>query len=164
MMQQGFNRHIISVLVEDQFGVLQRVCGVFSRRGFNIESLTVSKTEKDGVSRMTVVSVGDDDSAEQVIKQLNKLVEVIRVSELEQGCIASEVMIAKIHTADFSSRGEIINFTGVFGGKIADTKPKTMTVELAGNAARLDEFLALVKPFGVKELVRTGTVAMSRNT
>ena len=155
--------HVISVWVEDKFGVLQRVGGVFSRRGFNISSITVGTTEQEGVSRMTVVTHGDDAVIEKMIKQLNKLIEVVKVVELEQGCTGRELVLAKIHMKDHFVLSELMNYTKIFGGKIVSARKRTLTVEIAGGPQKIDEFLELVKPFGIKELVRTGLSAISRD-
>jgi len=155
-------RHTISVLVENHFGVLARVAGLFSARGFNIDSLAVGETEESSVSRMTIVVHGDDRIVEQIIKQLNKLIDVIRVVDLTQEeKIDRELVLAKVN-AVASTRGDIMQIVNTFRAKIVDVNPKSLTIEVTGIESKVDAMLELLRPFGVREVVRTGLVAMSR--
>ncbi len=155
-------RHTISVLVENKPGVLSRVAGLFSSRGFNIESLAVGETEEASVSRMTIVSTGDDPQIDQITKQLEKLVDVIKVSDLTgEKFVERELVLMRI-AAEGENRSLLIELVDVFRAKIVDVAPKTLTVELTGDNEKIDAFLDLVRPYGVKEMVRTGKVALAR--
>ena len=155
-------RHTISVLVENKPGVLARIANLFSSRGYNIESLTVGETEDSSVSRMTVVSAGDDRTIEQITKQLNKLVDVIKVNDLTQeGFVDRELVMLRL-SADGQARSNLIELVDVFRAKIVDVAPKSLTVEITGDNAKVCAFIELVRPFGIKEMVRTGKVALSR--
>jgi acetolactate synthase-1/3 small subunit len=136
-------KHTISVTVENKFGVLSRVAGLFSGRGFNIESLSVGETLDSSVSRMTIVTRGDDRIIEQVIKQLRKLVDVIKVSDL-------------------TGTNFVLRINEIFRGKIVDVSPGSYTFEITGDQGKIEAFLKLIKPFGVKEIMRTGKVAIAR--
>jgi len=158
------HEHILSLLVEDKFGVLQRISGVFSRRGFNMNTITVGKTERPGLSRMTITTTGDDHTVEQIIKQLSKLVETIKVVEMEpEKTVTREIALLKAHVKDFAARNEIMNFTNIFRGRIVDAGPNAMIIEVTGPADKIDAFVELIKPFGIKEMVRTGITALSRD-
>ena len=155
--------HIISLLVEDRFGALQRIAGVFSRRGFNMNTITVGRTEKPGISRMTITTEGDDKTVEQIIKQLNKVVDVIKVSELEeQECVMREIALLKVHIKDYAARSEMMNYTEIFRGRVVDVSPNSMMVEITGTPDKIDAFVELARPFGIKEMVRTGITALKR--
>ena len=155
-------RHTISVLVENKPGVLARVANLFSSRGYNIESLTVGETEDVSVSRMTIVSAGDDRTIEQITKQLNKLVDVIKVNDLTQeGFIDRELVMLRL-AADGQARSNLIELVDVFRAKIVDVAPKALTIEITGDNSKVCAFIELVRPFGIKEMVRTGKVALSR--
>ena len=157
-------KHTISVLVENHFGVLAHVSGLFSARGFNIDSLAVGETEDASVSRMTIVAHGDDRVIEQIMKQLDKLVDVIKVYDLtEDDMIERELVLVKVN-AVASTRAELMQIVNTFRGKIVDVKPKTVTVEVTGNESKIDAMLELLRPFGLKEVVRTGTIAISRKS
>ncbi|MGI8908671.1 MAG: acetolactate synthase small subunit [Candidatus Sumerlaeaceae bacterium] len=154
--------HIISVLVENRFGVLAHIAGLFSGRGFNIDSLAVGETQDSTVSRMTIVVKGDDMVVEQILKQLNRLIDVIRVDDLsEEKHIERELMLLKISTSQ-KSRSEIIEIADIFRTKIVDVQQSTVTVEAAGSADKLAALIDMVRPYGIKELVRTGRIAMAR--
>ena len=156
--------HTISVLVENHFGVLARVVGLFSARGFNIDSLAVGETEDSSVSRMTIVVQGDERVLEQIMKQLNKLVDVIKVIDLTpEEKIERELVLVKV-TAATSARAEIMQIVNTFRAKIVDITPKSLTVEVTGNKGKVDAMLELLRPFGVKEVVRTGAIALSRKS
>jgi acetolactate synthase I/III small subunit len=155
-------RHTISVLVENEFGVLARVAGLFSGRGFNIESLCVAETLEPGVSAMTIVTTGSDSILEQILKQLNKLVNVIKVTDFQDvDFVSREMVLVKIN-AEEKTREEILRMVEIFRGRIVDVSPKSYTVEITGNDEKVGAFLTLVKPLGIKEIVRTGSVAIIR--
>lgn len=156
-------RHTISVLVENRFGVLARVAGLFSGRGYNIESLSVNTTQNPRVSRMTIVTVGDDAVIEQIDKQLNKLVDVIKVTDLTGGeFIERELILIKVKVTT-KNRSEIIQITEIFGGKIVVVHKNELAIELSGRADKIENFIALMSEFGIIEVARTGRVAISRN-
>ena len=157
-------RHVITLLVENEFGVLARIAGLFSGRGFNIESLSVAETLDPTVSTMTIVTQGDDQIAEQITKQLNKLIPVIKVVDLfEKDFIEREMILVKV-SATAQTREEILRIADIFRGKIIDVGSKTYTIEMTGDEKKIGAFLALLKPLGIKELVRTGRVAMIRGS
>ncbi len=156
------NRHVLSVLVENQSGVLSRVSGLFSRRGYNIGSLSVGETEDPKVSRMTIVVRGDDYILEQIKKQLNKLIDVIKIIELKNDqSIFRELAMIKVK-AEGSSRASIIEIVGIFRAKIVDVANETLTVEMTGDEGKIEAFINLMKPYGIKEIVRTGLTALER--
>lgn len=157
-------KHTIAVLVENHFGVLAHVSGLFSARGFNIDSLAVGETEDPTVSRMTIVAHGDDRVIEQIMKQLNKLVDVIKVQDLtEDDMIERELVLVKVN-AVARTRAELMQIVNTFRAKIVDVKPRSVTVEVTGNQSKVDAMLELLRPFGLKEVVRTGTIAVSRKS
>jgi acetolactate synthase-1/3 small subunit len=149
-------------LVENEFGVLSRVAGLFSGRGFNIESLSVAETLDPTVSRITLVTTGDDAVLEQIIKQLNKLVSIIRVSDFKDSeHVERELVLIKV-TADERTRAELMNIVSIFRGKVIDVSPQTYIVEITGGQEKIDAILHLLQPIGIVEIVRTGRVAMFR--
>jgi len=153
-------RHTISILVENEFGVLARVAGMFSGRGFNIESLSVAETMDPTVSRITLVTRGDD----QVLEQLNKLISVIRVIDFtDTAHVERELVLLKV-AVDERSRGEVVNIVDVFRGKIIDVSRRSYVIEVTGTEDKIDALIELLKPIGIKEIVRTGKVAMFRGT
>lgn len=155
-------KHIISVLVENEFGVLSRISGLFSGRGFNIESLCVAETLDPTISTMTVVTTGDDAIIEQILKQLNKLINVIKVIDFrDTDYVSREMVLVKVN-ADEKTREEILRMVEIFRGKIIDVSQKTYTIMITGDEEKLRAFLALVRPLGIKDLVRTGPIAMAR--
>ena len=155
-------RHTISVLVENKFGVLTRVAGLFSGRGYNIDTLNVGPTHDSGLSRMTIVTHGDDATLEQIVKQLNKLPNVIKVQHFRDGeYVDRELVLVKVGV-DSKSRAEVMQITDIFRAKIVDVQPKTLAIEITGNASKVEKFLDLMKTFGVLELTRTGQVALPR--
>ncbi|REE26488.1 acetolactate synthase small subunit [Methanothermobacter defluvii] len=157
--------HIISALVEHKPGVLQRVAGLFTRRGFNIENITVGESETPGIARMTIIARGDDRVLEQITKQLNKLIDVIKVRDLEPAAtVKRELCMVKVHAPSESERSEIIQYTNIFRGRIVDVSPDALTVEVTGDSEKIDAFLELLRNFGIKELTRTGPTAMSRGS
>lgn len=156
-------RHTISVLVENKPGVLARVASLFSSRGFNIESLAVGETEDATVSRMTVVSAGDDAQIEQITKQLNKLVDVIKVNDLTgEKFVERELVLLRLAAESGEARSHVIEMVDVFRAKIVDVAPKSLTVEMTGDNEKIEAFLDLVRNYGIKEMVRTGKVALAR--
>lgn len=155
-------RHIISVLVENEFGVLSRVSGLFSGRGFNIESLCVAETLDPTISTMTIVTTGNEAILEQILKQLNKLINVIKVIDFKDvDYVAREMVLVKVN-AEEKNREEVLRMVEIFRGKIIDVSPKTYTIMITGDEDKLKAFLTLLKPIGIKELVRTGQIAMAR--
>ena len=157
-------KHTIAVLVENHFGVLAHVSGLFSARGFNIDSLTVGETADPTVSRMTIVAHGDDRVIEQIMKQLNKLIDVVKVQDLTQDdMIERELMLIKVKAAA-STRADLMQIINTFRGKVVDVKPHAVTVEMTGNQSKVDAVLELLRPFGLSEVVRTGTIAISRKS
>lgn len=154
--------HIISVLVENRFGVLAHIAGLFSGRGFNIDSLAVGETHDPSISRMTIVVRGDDSVVEQILKQLNRLVDVITVQDLtEQSFIERELMLVKVETSS-QTRSEVIEIADIFRTKIVDVQQGSMTIEASGSADKLKALLDLLTPYGIKELVRTGRIGLAR--
>lgn len=155
-------KHTLSVLVENHAGVLSRVAGLFSRRGFNIDSLAVGVTENPDVSRMTIVVDGDEYTVEQVSKQLNKLIDVIKLKKLEQSeSVSRELALIKV-AATASTRSEIIQIVGIFRANIVDVSKSTLTIEISGSADKVGALEDMLKQFGIKEIVRTGTIAIER--
>jgi len=155
-------RHIISILIENESGALSRVSGLFSARGYNIESLTVAPTEDASLSRMTIVSVGSDDIIEQITKQLNKLIEVIKVVDLSEAPhIERELMLAKVR-ATGKDREEMKRIADIFRGRIIDVTESSYVIELTGNGAKLDAFLEAIDGSLVLETVRTGVCGVGR--
>ncbi|MDX2227262.1 MAG: acetolactate synthase small subunit [Verrucomicrobiae bacterium] len=155
-------RHTISVLVENKFGVLVRVAGLFSGRGYNIDTLNVGPTHDPRTSRMTIVVRGDDKVLEQVTKQLNKLVDVLEVQDFKDGeYIDRELVLVKVRV-DSRARGDIMQICDIFRAKIVDVQPKSLTIELTGNETKLDKFLDLMKPYGIADLTRSGKIALAR--
>jgi len=155
-------KHTLSVLVENKPGVLARVAELFARRGFNIESLAVGTTEKPDISRMTIVVDVEEHSLEQVRKQLHKLINVIEISDLDPDTsVAREMVLAKIKV-DAENRSEVIEIADIFRGNIIDVSRESIIVEVTGNASKLRAFEDLLKPYGIRELVRTGKVALPR--
>jgi acetolactate synthase-1/3 small subunit len=156
--------HTISVLVENEFGVLARVAGLFSSRGFNIESLTVNEDPLDPtVSRMVLVSSGDDQILEQINKQLNKLISVIKVTDFKDvSTVDRELIMVKV-SVDDRTRSELDSIVQAFRAHVVDIAPRSQTVEVTGDSNKINAFIALVRPLGIKEIVRTGKIAMARS-
>lgn len=155
-------QHIISILVENKFGVLSRVSGLFSGRGFNIESLSVGPTLDPTVSMMTIVTQGDDRIVEQITKQLNKLVDVIKVVDLtEKEYVERETALIKINTR-VEDRAEALRVADIFRAKIVDSTPNTYTIEITGDVKKIGAIINLLRPLGIKELIRTGRIAIAR--
>ena len=155
-------KHTISVLVENHSGVLSRISGLFSRRGFNIESLAVGPTQDDAVSRITIIADGDEYTVEQIEKQLNKLVEVIKVKTFKAGeCMARELLLVKI-AACADKRQDIMTICEIANAKVIDLTLNTMTLEVCDKYEHLKRFEELIAPYGVVEMVRTGTIAIQK--
>jgi acetolactate synthase-1/3 small subunit len=155
-------QHTISILVENKFGVLTRVAGLFSGRGYNIDTLNVGPTQEPHLSRMTIVTTGDEATLEQIVKQLNKLPNVLKVQNFSEGeYVDRELVLVKVGV-DSKSRAEVMQITDIFRAKIVDVQPKTLAIEITGNASKVEKFLDLMKTFGVLELTRTGQVALPR--
>lgn len=155
-------RHTISILVENRFGVLSRVSGLFSGRGFNIESLSVGETLDPSVSRMTVVVRGDDLIVEQIKKQLNKLIDVIKVIDLtSEEFLERELVLVRVN-AEPGVRAEVLRIADIFRAKVVDVAPKSYTLESTGDESKVTAFLELLRPYGIQEVVRTGKVAIAR--
>jgi acetolactate synthase-1/3 small subunit len=155
-------RHTISCLVENKFGVLSRVSGLFSGRGYNIESLSVGETIDPAISTMTIVTTGDDQVIEQITKQLNKLIDVIKVVDLvEVDHVEREMVLVKINPKR-ENKAEVLRLAEIFRGRIVDSSQKTYTVEITGDEQKIAAFIELMKPMGIKEFVRTGKVAIAR--
>lgn len=154
--------HIISLLVENKAGVLSRVAGLFSGRGFNIESLSVSPTLDESLSMMTIVTVGDERILEQIIKHLNKLIDVVKVVDFtESDFVERETALIKIHTRP-EDRAEALRIIDIFRARVVDSTPGTYTIELTGDQDKLEAAITLLRPLGIKELVRTGRIAIAR--
>lgn len=157
-------KHTIAVLVENRFGVLSRVAGLFSARGYNIEALSVGETLDPTVSRMTLVVRGDEFVIEQVVKQLHKLIDVIKVTDLtEENHVERELALVRIN-AEPQHRAEILRTADIFRAKVVDVTPQSITLEVTGDESKLDAIIELLRPMGIQELVRTGKVAIARGS
>jgi acetolactate synthase-1/3 small subunit len=157
-------RHTISVLVENKFGVLTRIAGLFSGRGYNIDTLNVAPTQNPDTSRMTIVTRGDDATLEQIVKQLNKLVDVLKVEDFrENDHLERELVLVKVGVANAQVRAEVMQITDVFRCKIVDVQPKSLTIEITGDESKVGKFLELMNQFGILDVTRTGKVALPRN-
>ena len=155
--------YIISTIVENKPGVLYRASNMFRRRGFNIDSISVGPTERKDLARMTITINGDDTTVEQLVKQLSKLIDVIKVSVLSpKNTVVRELALIKLHVADAKARSEIINYANIFRGRIIDVAPGSMVVEVTGTPDKIDAFLNLATTFGIKEIARTGITALIR--
>ncbi|GAA2015047.1 MULTISPECIES: acetolactate synthase small subunit [Nocardioides] len=164
MSAHADSRSTLSVLVENKPGVLARIAGLFSRRGFNIDSLAVGPTEHPEISRMTIVVDVERSPLEQVTKQLNKLVEVIKIVELDQGAsVNRELVLVKV-AATAETRGQVLDTVQLFRAKVIDVAPDALTVQITGNAGKIADFLRVLEPFGIRELVQSGMVAIGRGS
>ncbi|MBK1692903.1 acetolactate synthase small subunit [Ectothiorhodospira mobilis] len=156
-------RHIISILMENESGALSRVAGLFSARGYNIESLTVAPTEDPTLSRLTLVTRGSEEVVEQITKQLNKLVDVVKLLDLtEHRHIEREIAMMKVRVAGGEDRAEVMRMAEIFRGRIIDVSSDTYVVELTGDSAKLDAFIEAMRPFDVVEVVRSGVMGIAR--
>ena len=157
------NSHVISTLVEDKPGVLQKVASLFTRRGFNIDSITVGSSEVENLSRMVFVVKGDEKVLEQVIKQLHKRVDVVKIKDLDpEFVLKRELCLVKVKTGNEKARSEVIQYADIFRAKIIDVCDDNLTIELTGNPTKIDSFIRLLKPFGIKKIARTGPTAVAR--
>lgn len=155
-------RHTISVLVENKFGALTRIAGLFSGRGFNIDTLNVAPTQDAETSQMTIVTRGDDATVTQIVRQLQKLTDVLEVHDFrEHQYVDRELVLVKVKV-DPNSRSEVMQMTDIFRGKIVDVQPETVTVEITGDEGKIEKYISLMKNFGVIALTRTGKVALAR--
>lgn len=155
-------RHIFSVLVENRFGVLARIAGLFSGRGYNIDSLNVAETDDPGVSHMTIVTHGDTQIIEQIYKHLNKLIDVIKVTDLTtENHVERELVLIKMN-APPNRRGEILQIMEIFRARAVDVSPATLTIEVTGDEGKLKAVIDMLRPYGIQELVRTGKIAIMR--
>ncbi len=155
-------KHIISALVSNQVGVLAHIASLFSARGYNIDSMNVGETEDPAVSRMTIVAHGDDAVIEQIIKQLRKLINVLKVQDLSgQPYVERDLMLIKVATPG-DQRGEVIDLVEVFRGKVVDISHRDITIELSGPEAKIEAFISLCRPYGIKETIRSGRIALVR--
>jgi acetolactate synthase-1/3 small subunit len=160
--EETTKRHTISILVENQFGAFNRIAGLFAAKGYNIDSLSVGPTEEGDVSRMTVVTRGDDQIIEQIIKQLNKVIDTIKVVDLTfESFVERELVLVKVQSRT-DTRSEIMQIAEIFRAKVVDISPKTLTLEATGSQQKVDAIIKMLKPFGIKELARTGRVALKR--
>ncbi|MDA1190340.1 MAG: acetolactate synthase small subunit [Candidatus Poribacteria bacterium] len=158
------HRRVISVLVENQFGVLARVSGLFSGKGYNIDSLTVAETLDPKLSRMTIVTHGDERIIDQIVKQLNKLVDVVRVVDLtDEPHVERELVLIKV-AADASTRGEIIQIADIFRARVVDVAQRALTIETTGDEGKIVALISMMEPYGVIDMVRTGKLAIGRGT
>ncbi len=156
-------RHTLSVLVENKFGVLTRIAGMFSGRGFNIDTLNVGPTRDPSRSRMTIVVMGDDAVLEQVTKQLNKLIDVIEIEDFRDGDYVDRELVLLRVNVNAQTRAEVMQICSIFRAKIIDVQPLNVAIEITGNESKIEKFLFLMEPFGISDLTRTGKVAVSRH-
>ena len=154
--------HIISTLVENRPGVLQKIAGLFTRRDFNIEGITVGKSETKGLARMVITVKADEKILEQVTKQLNKLVDVIKIKDITQTAVKRELCLIKVNIPNAEARAEIMLYSNVFKAHILDVTEETLLLELTGDKEKINAFISLVENFGIKRIARTGLTAMSR--
>jgi acetolactate synthase-1/3 small subunit len=161
-MENGKTK-VIAALVENKPGVLHSVANMFRRRDFNIESITVGRTEQEDLSRITITVKGDEKTLEQVVKQMNKLIDVVKVARQEpENIVTRELALIKVNVPDTKSRSDVINCVEVFRGRVVDVSPETLTIEITGTPDKIDAFLNLMKTYGIMELARTGITALSR--
>ncbi|WGI16969.1 acetolactate synthase small subunit [Methanonatronarchaeum sp. AMET-Sl] len=154
--------HVIGLLVENKPGVLNRVANLFSRRGYNIETISVGVTENPEISRMTITLKGDEDVLEQVIKQLNKQMDIIKVTELKENYVERGLALIKVNADNPNTRSEIIQIADIFRANVVDVGKKALTLEVTGDRKKIDAIINMLKEHGIKEIAQTGTVAMNR--
>ena len=154
--------HVISTLVENKPGVLQKVAGLFTRRDFNIDSITVGESEVDGLARMVITVKAEDVVLEQVTKQLNKLVDVIKIKDITKNAVKRELCLIKVNIPNEKARAEIMQYTNIFRAKIVDVSEETLMIEITGDMEKIDAFISLLKGYGIKKISRTGLTAMAR--
>lgn len=156
-------RHIISILVENRFGVLARVSSLIAGRGFNIDSLTVGETEDPSLSRMTIVTRGDEMIIEQITKQLNRLIDVVKVTDLtETTHVERELVLVKVSAPNPQVRSEIVQVVDVFRAKVVDISAATITIEVTGDNEKVEALIGMLEPFGIREIARSGSIALGR--
>ena len=156
---------VISALVEHKPGVLHSVANMFRRRGFNIESITVGPTEQKGLARMTITVKSDEKTIEQVVKQMKKLIDIVKVSQLDpENIVTRELALIKVNVSDTKVRSDVINYVEVFRGHVVDVSPETLGIEITGTSDKIDAFVNLMKTFGIIEIARTGLTALSRGS
>jgi acetolactate synthase-1/3 small subunit len=156
-------KHTISVLLTNKPGVLSRVTGLFSGRGFNIESLCVAETLEEGVSCLTLVTKGDETIVEQITKQLHKLIDVIKVSDVREKPYVEREMVLLRVKAEAHTRAEVLRIIDIFRGKVVDVSPKSYAIEVTGAASKIDACIDILRPIGIQEIIRTGIIAMARS-
>jgi acetolactate synthase I/III small subunit len=157
-------KHTISMLVHDEPGVMAKISGMFARRGFNIDTITVGKTQKQGISKIVITVIGDNRIIEQVEKQLNKMIDIIKVIEIPaETSVIRELCLVKISAPDQKKHDQIVKYANVYKNKIVDITPKNVTVEIIGEPGKIDTFLELVRPFGIKDVSRTGVTGINRD-
>jgi acetolactate synthase I/III small subunit len=162
VVAEHVQRHTISLLVENKFGAFNRIAGLFAAKGYNIDSLSVGPTEEEDTSRMTIVTRGDDQVIEQIMKQLNKLIDTIKVVDLTfDSFVERELVLIKVQSTP-TSRPEIMQIAEIFRAKVVDISPKSLTLEATGGQQKVDAIIKMLKPFGLKEIARTGRVALKR--
>ena len=154
--------HVISTLVENKPGVLQKVAGLFTRRDFNIDSITVGESEVEGLARMVITVKADDKILEQVTKQLNKLVDVIKIKDITKNAVKRELCLIKVNIPNEKARAEIIQYVNIFRAKIVDVTEETLIIEITGDIEKNNAFISLLKGYGIKKISRTGLTAMAR--
>lgn len=154
--------HVISTLVENKPGVLQKVAGLFTRRDFNIDSITVGESEVNGLARMVITVKADEKILEQVIKQLNKLVDVIKIKDISKNAVKRELCLIKVNIPNEKSRAEIMQYANIFRAKIVDVTEETLIIEITGDMEKINAFISLLKGYGIKKISRTGLTAMAR--
>lgn len=154
--------HVISTLVEDKPGVLQKVAGMFNRRGFNIDGITVGSSEVEGLSRMVITVHADEKGLEQVMKQLNKLIDVIKIKDITEKAVKRELCLVKVSIPNAEARAEIMQYSNIFRAHILDVTEETLMMELTGDKKKINAFISLLEGYGIKRIARTGLTAMSR--
>lgn len=154
--------HVISTLVENKPGVLQKVAGLFTRRDFNIDSITVGESEVDGLARMVITVKADEKILEQVIKQLNKLVDVVKIKDISKNAVKRELCLIKVNIPNEKARAEIMQYANIFRAKIVDVTEETLIIEITGDMEKTNAFISLLKGYGIKKISRTGLTAMAR--
>ena len=154
--------HVISTLVENKPGVLQKVAGLFTRRDFNIDSITVGESEVDGLARMVITVKADEKILEQVIKQLNKLVDVVKIKDISKNAVKRELCLVKVNIPNEKARAEIMQYANIFRAKIVDVTEETLIIEITGDMEKINAFISLLKGYGIKKISRTGLTAMAR--
>ena len=156
------NYHIISTLVENKPGVLQKVAGLFTRRDFNIDSITVGESEVEGLARMVITVKADEKLLEQVTKQLNKLVDVIKIKDITKNAVKRELCLIKVNIPNEKARAEIMQYVNIFRANIVDVTEETLIIEITGDMEKINAFISLLKGYGIKKISRTGLTAMAR--